>query len=131
MAATRRRCCLRRPNPARTFPCRRSTLETLEPRQLLSADGLGIQLLPAGFDPADYAEIGPQRIPDRTDAHTEIAAKPIGGFEQFTSDAELANYLVELAVRRYAENFGKTVDGFPPFGFAAISVCASVRAGIR
>ncbi|MFO0900548.1 MAG: beta-propeller domain-containing protein [Pirellulales bacterium] len=100
------------------WPLRRLRVcEGLEPRQYLSGDGAGIQLLPAGFDPADYADIGPQpATASATSAPAVSAAAQADAQARFASAAELEDYLTEAAVRRYESSFGKTFD-YNPFGW--------------
>ncbi len=100
------------------WPLRRLRVcEGLEPRQYLSGDGAGIQLLPAGFDPADYADIGPQpATASATSAPAVSAAAQADAQARFASAAELEDYLTEAAVRRYVDSLGKTFD-YNPFGW--------------
>lgn len=95
--------------------------EGLEPRQYLSGDGAGIQLLPAGCDPADYADIGPQPLTlSATSASAVSAAAQADTQAKFASAAELEDYLTEAAVRRFQEYLGKTLDSYPPFGWNGV-----------
>lgn len=90
--------------------------EGLEPRQFLSGDGLGIQLLPAGFDPAAYADIGPQlATTESSQAPATAAAEEADVQARFASATELEDYLLDAAVRRYEYSLGKTFD-YNPFG---------------
>jgi len=88
-------------------------LESLEPRQLMTAQS-AVVLLPAGFDAALYANIGPQ-FPSAISALAETSAQSTSPPERFASTAEFEAYLLAKADRLYGEFFGRSPETFPPF----------------
>jgi uncharacterized secreted protein with C-terminal beta-propeller domain len=90
--------------------------ERLEPRQFLAGDGFGIALLPVQFDPAIYADMGPQPpSAEASLAPSVAAASGADAQSRFSSAEELENYLLDAAVKRYEYALGKTFD-YNPFG---------------
>jgi hypothetical protein len=90
------------------------TLERLESRHLMAGQN-AVVVLPAGFDPARYADIGPQSPAAAISTSAQQVAEATSLTDRFASTVEFEDDLLAQADRLFYSYFGQTSADFPPF----------------